>query len=395
MGVLVTDTLPANVSFTGFLLSPAGTTTNYNVSKSLLSWTLPSSLAAGSYQITYQVTVNAFLPNATVLTNHAQMTYTGLGVPLFASVNVVVAGQYIVKVGVYNEAGELVKQISIQEYTQSVLNFTLGPDNVISGMQAPVSIYDNGQLIGVWDGSNSSGNPVSNGVYYVKVDNSTSTGVVSSTTQQVTVSRSLTVVVVNIYNEAGEVVKKLLSYVSDPKGNVLTGVALSSSKIEPNNQTGSGIPSMTTITITSSYGAVSLTWDGRNDQGNLVTNGQYFVEAHLASGAGGDQTITRQISITSNGTLESEKVYAVPNVLTDSSRVTTIQLNSATPYTLNAKVYDLDGELINTLSGTAGSNSVIWNSRGTASGLYLVMVDLMNSNGGLVKRQVLKIVVRN
>jgi len=55
-----------------------------------------------------------------------------------------------------------------------------------------------------------------NGNYYVKVDNIDTFGVVRTTTQEVTVNRSLYKADLTIYNEAGEVVRHLLTYVDDP-----------------------------------------------------------------------------------------------------------------------------------------------------------------------------------
>ena len=78
-----------------------------------LKWTLPSPLAPGTYQLTYQVQVNNAVAGGT-LTNNAQLTYTGLAAPITSSVNVQVPGLYTVNIDIYNSAGEVVKAIPVQ-----------------------------------------------------------------------------------------------------------------------------------------------------------------------------------------------------------------------------------------------------------------------------------------
>jgi hypothetical protein len=44
-------------------------------------------------------------------------------------------------------------------------------------------------------------------------------------------------------------------------------------------------------------------------------------------------------------------------------------------------------------NGTVGANSVTWDATGLASGMYLGVVEGLNPQGGLVLRQIVKVVV--
>ena len=71
-----------------------------------------------------------------------------------------------------------------------------------------------------------------------------------------------------------------------------------------------------------------------------------------------------------------------------------ITVNSADLYTLQVQVYDIAGELLKKVPmEPTGANQVQADFSGQASGMYFVMVELINSEGGLEKRQALKIIV--
>src|SRR5208282_3229128 len=117
----------------------------------------------------------------------------------------------------------------------------------------------------------------------------------TSVTQKVTVSRSLAQVSVNIYNEAGEVVRHLYVYTDDPGNMNMGNVLMSRDMIQPSmgTPTGSGA---NLVTLTFPNG-LTLSWDGKNDNGQIVTNGVYEVEIHWNDGNGGEGVITRSVTV--------------------------------------------------------------------------------------------------
>lgn len=383
-GVTVWDTLPANLTFQEFLSSPPGTAVSQT--GSLLSWVLPP-LLVGTYDLTYEAVVGHFLKAGTVLTNWAWETNPFSG-PLTASASVTVQGNYSIKIAVYNEAGEVVKLILIAQYSQPINSMTLTP-NVITSLHGEVDIYYEGVLIGTWDGTNGLGDPVSNGVYHIKIDNVGSTGSVNSVTQDAVVSRSLSQVVINIYNEAGEIVRHLYGVLDDSTYNLITGITLSSTVINPHSPV-TGVPSV--VSISSSTGSLLSNWDGRSDSGEIVSNGDYFVEINAVNGKGGQTNISQEVLVqgqTSNW--DNGTVKALPNILTDANPGTDFQVQSTDPLTLTVRVYDLAGEMVARVVGVPGSDSAYWNATGMASGIYIAVVDLNQTDGRWAGRKTMKL----
>jgi flagellar hook assembly protein FlgD len=394
-GIVISDTLPAQVNFVSFGSSPAGTATTFISATSQLQWTLPSPLSS-STTLTYETQVKNFTPCGNIA-NLAQMTYPGLAAPVTSSVNVQTTCQFTVQIGVYNGAGELIKTIPTQQFSQPIENITLQSSNAITalnGQGSTVGIYYQGVLIGTWDGSTNSGGLATNGEYYVKIDNIDETGVVKSVTQQVMVSRSLYKATILIYNEAGEVVRHLYTYVSDPGPSDASGVSLTASVIQPTNGSApGGVPTQVSIILSN---GTTVTWDGTGDNGNIVANGQYLVEVHTVDGNGGETVLTAQVAVLGGHSGNVATIQAEPNVLTRATGyTTTIVDNSGLNLTLTVHLYTTAGELVfqKTQTGNPGSGQVTLDASGLASGLYLATVDAVNAKGGIVDHSILKIAV--
>jgi hypothetical protein len=390
-GVVVTDVLPSGLTFRGFGNVPAGTVTIAN--PPTLRWALPSPLVVGTYQLTYQAQVNNFVAGGTV-TNNAQLTYPGLAAPLTSSVNVQVLGLYTVSVNIYNSAGEVVKTISVKDYSQPINSISLQSSNRITTLQGPGStilIYFAGNLIGTWDGSNNQGNPVTNGNYEIKVDSVSSTGLETSVEQQAVVDRQLSNITAYIYNSAGEVIRTLYNVVDGSIGTQMTNVSLSTSVISPGPTT-SGNTTYLQIFVITSGTPVTLTWDGTNNQGTNVTPGTYSIQLHWDDGQGETTNITRNVLVTGGGGV-SGVVVAEPNVLSPNRTMTTTfnAAGIAGAANLTVKIYTIAGELVTAISGTSGTAS--WNASGLASGVYIAASEARDINGGILCRQTTKILI--
>jgi hypothetical protein len=390
-GVVVTDTLPADVTYVGSgTNNPASLPTPvYNPALDNLTWVLPS-LSPGNYDLSYQTVVNSSTVGGTVLTNRAVMTVPGSG-PVTSAVPVTVFGSYNVRIGVYNEAGELIDTILTEQLSAPIQSIVLESSNAITSLSGPnnaVTIYYGGQPIGVWTGVTSAGTLVTNGAYYIKVDNVSSMGAEVSTTQEVTVNRTLYTSTILIYNEAGEVVKHLYAYTSDPGPAGVASVQLSASVIQP----GSGSPGTPSdLTISLSNGTTVI-WNGTSDNGTYVQSGEYLVEVHTTNGTGGEETVVKQVIVNDRNTAQGAgTVTAWPNVLKGSSLTTTFNSNSSLSLTLEVSIYTVAGELVTKIVGQPGTNQATWNASGLASGVYLAVVDLDNSNGNSMGRQTLKV----
>jgi flagellar hook assembly protein FlgD len=391
--MVVTDTLPAQMTYLGPATNnpsslPAPT---FNPSSNRLIWTLPF-LGPGTYQLGYQAQINNLVPAGTSLTNNAALTYPG-SVPLTASARVVALGGYTVKIGVYNSAGELVTTLYTQQDMQPINAFTLGSGQITSldGAGGAVTIYLGGVPITAWNGITATGTPATNGTYYITSQSTDGSGNVITVSQNMTVSRPYAQVTANIYNEAGEVVRHLYARVMSLPNSAMTDVVLSSSVIRP-GITGPNSTSDAQIDIKTSAGGVTLSWDGTNDSGALVTDGTYEIGIHWDNGNGQIQNLTREISVM--GTSHLDQVVAAPNVLTSGNTTANFTLQSNSSYTLKVRVYTTAGELVGVTTGGVGANQASWDSTGRASGFYIAVVQLTNpQTGGVVGRQILKISV--
>jgi hypothetical protein len=394
---VVTDNLPANMTFQSFVSFPSGAVTYYNASADQLQWTFSSPLSAGVYNFVYQTKVNTFAPGNTALTNKAQLTYSGLSAPLTASVPITVIGNFTVKINIYNSAGEVVKSLPIESFSTAINNIALSTTNTITTLSGPGSTIDilfNGYVIGIWDGTTSSGTPVSNGAYQIQVDNVASSGVVTSVSQKAIVNRNLSKVEVDIFNQAGEVVRRLYNVVANATNSTMTNVSLSTNVMKPNLGTtfGTTTASNLTITVEDSSSPVILVWDGSSDSGTFVTPGEYEVQVHWTDGNGTTTDITRTVLVLQSASV-SGVALAEPNVLTSSTTmVTTFDASRVLNVTaMKIKIYTVAGELIQSFG--VASNTTPWNASGLASGIYIANVEMDNASGGVVNSQRLKILV--
>ena len=114
-GAVITDQLPADVTFSAFLQSPSGTAAAQSGSN--LTWTLPD-LVPGTYALNYSVVLKNFLPNGE--SGQPGANPIPSLPPLSAAATVMVNGQYSIQLGVHNEAGELIYSFPATQMTQAV-----------------------------------------------------------------------------------------------------------------------------------------------------------------------------------------------------------------------------------------------------------------------------------
>ena len=366
--ITVTDTFTPTPSFT-FTPTPTPTLTVTPTWTPTLTCT-PTPTNTWTPSPTFTPTVTpTFTPTIT-------LTVTPSPTPLGA----------VIEVGVYNSAGELVFQFPVQNLPGQGLDVELAPNGPITSLNSSVTILVNGQPVGTWNGVNADGTPVSNGQYYVKVDQSNS-GVVTSATQPIVVNRDLAHMTVNVYNEAGEIVAHLLTQTTDAPGTVISSVSLSTDVVQPH---GSGSDSQ--VVIKTGSGQVLAVWNGCNDQGQALAGGTYYIEIDDQTGVGDDSEITEPVAVlapSGNGGV----MVAEPNEVPLSQPLVLFTDNDTTSVTLKVSVYDLDGELVKTLVGAPGSNQATWDSSYVASGFYIARVSAFDSANQARGQKILRILV--
>jgi hypothetical protein len=292
----------------------------------------------------------------------------------------------VIEVGIYNSAGELIEQFPVQNLPGQGLDIELAPNAPITSLSSAVTLMVNGQPVVSWNGTNADGTPVSNGQYYIKVDQVNS-GVVTSETQPIVVNRALAHMTVNVYNEAGEIVAHLLSQTTDAPGTIISSVSLSTDVVQPH---GSGADSQ--VTVKTGGGQVLAVWNGCNDQGQALSGGTYYIEINDQTGFGNDSEITEPVAVlapASNGGV----IVAKPNEAPASQPLITFSDNDATSVTLKVSVYDLAGELVKKVVGSPGANEAVWDTTSYASGIYIARVSAFDSANQARGEKILRILV--
>ncbi len=284
----------------------------------------------------------------------------------------------------------MIKTLIIQPEAAAVLAFSLSPSGIIGDLNAPVTVLAQGQDMAAWDGNAQNGTPVSNGQYYIQITSVDPYGTATTVTQPVAVNRSYVQVAVRVYNEAGEVVRTLLTQTLPTLEGVVHSLTLSTPVIRPNSKDG-GAPAWVTIQVDS--GMVIPAWDGDNDAGMPVQSGQYYISVHTVDGNGGDSTLTQGI-VVMNEISGSQLVLATPNLITGTDPRFTFTVQAGlTNVVMDGRIYDLAGELLGHFSAKPQGGKVVWQAGWIASGIYLAVVTLSNSDGDMIGRQILRIAV--
>jgi flagellar hook assembly protein FlgD len=288
---------------------------------------------------------------------------------------------------VYNEAGELVANLLTAQFQSPVQNFSLSTTSLTS-LAETVQVLVGGQSLGQWDGKDTTGTPVSNGNYYIKIDTVDNLGSVTSISQTVLVSRSLQSVTVSLYNESGEVVRHLFYQLEDPSGTNMTNIVLPSTVLAPGGA--GGTPSTLSVIVVTTNAPITLTWDGRSDGGAYVSPGHYELGIHWDSGANGSQDFVRSILVT--GHPQSAGALIQPNQLDAKNGYwATFTTSDPQVQVLDIKIYTVAGELV--AEGNGAPGTLAWNASSSASGIYIALIESWGSNGAFMGRQTLKIAV--
>ncbi len=402
-GVVLWDTLPAGLdllsadpipvppgpgTFVTIGLPTPGPTPGMG---ELLVWNLPGPVPVGTYDLHFTAQVQNFLPAGTQFLNQVALSYPQITVPKTAQAAATLQGDYTVEIHVYNEAGEIVKTLLIQHYSQPIQNATLQSSDTLISINDKIDIVYLGKVVGTWDGTNDNGGEVTNGKYYIKIDNVDNLGSVTTVTAVAMVARHLAATDVFIYNEAGEVIRHLGQYLADAV-SLTAGVSVSTNTISPSYQ--GGVNSSMTVSLSN---GTTMVWDGRNDAGQIVASGQYFVEVHSNDGQGGETTFVKEVTVFHHGTdLDPGgiSVYPNPNHLATDGWVVRFDATAMPNLNLTVRLYTVAGELVDSAQGAQGSSFLQWDlsGKGLASGLYLAEIDLLDPKGA-TQRTVKKILL--
>jgi flagellar hook assembly protein FlgD len=343
-------------------------------------------VTTGDVTVSFTVQVDPVVEADSVLRNMGHATSPS-AVTANAYTDTKVRGDVQVKVAVYNEAGEVVKTFPVKYMSKPVDSLDLSSNGVISNVGDSVTFaWGGGRVLGTWDGTGTNGQLVGNGAYYVKVDSVDAFGTTTSVTKYLTVARAVSDVGLTVYNHAGEAVRHLTETFSGPIDNI-TEARVTANVISPTNGTSVGV----TTTSVMSGSALLGTWDGRNDQGSIVTNGQYYIEVKVADGKGNHSTVQLAVAVLASRD-GGNAVVVKPNLLTAEKPIATIDGGLAGG-TVNVKVFSLMGSLVGSLNGVPGSGVVELNGTNLASGMYILVGQVKKADGTVYQNFKAKVMV--
>jgi flagellar hook assembly protein FlgD len=353
-----------------------------------VTWIL-GTVNPGDVQVSFSVQVDPGTAGETILRNAGHATSLS-SLPTDAWANVKVKGDIQVIVGIYNEAGELVRGFPAVYLSNSVDEIDVTSNGVLSTVGNSITIlWGGGRVLGSWDGTSQLGQMVANGAYYVKVDSVDAYGTTTSVTKSLSVNRRVVKLTVEIYNKAGELVRKLYSEMPGTDAKV-TDVTLSASVIHPGGDGKDGISA--TVGIVLSNGT-AMVWDGTSDSGVNVGDGLYFIHVKVENAQNGTVEITKDISVLgSRANTGNTGIW--PNSLKSGETLVTLHAQKlGGTERIKAVLYTIAGMKAGTEEGFVGQNDVKWDLGRYQSGLYIMVMETMDGN--LLKdRTTLKIVVR-
>jgi hypothetical protein len=294
----------------------------------------------------------------------------------------------VVQLTVYNSAGEVVRHlppVSLYSPPQSLgsASSVFVPDQGQSG----VAFFPGTQRTVSWNGANDNGQVVGGGVYTLSASYTDSFGKTVTYSVPMQVLRAPTLVTVQVFNAAGELVRTL----SVPATGLQPGAPqLSASSLVP-PPASAGASAGLRIGL---GGAQAGWWDGRDAQGGVVASGDYMVKVSWQ--VNGQMAETFAETVTVLGMAAGDPLATAwmgPDPVHAGQWPLVIGLApSIDARQLRARVYDVAGELVSVLAPDAAGRLAWQGQGGAAGGVYLVELSIPDSEGRL-RRRLMKVAV--
>ena len=303
---------------------------------------------------------------------------------------------YVLTIGVYNEAGELVKTI-VSTPTEEMLgdidllinnqpaNGAMTSDNslqiLLPGVQTPSTPLGQLDTSYFWNSSTNANQQAASGVYYIKFEQTDGYGHTNVVIKQINVLNVSQYAEVDIYNSAGEKVTNMIIY----KDVSATQLTLKVPNIIPIDSTGN------TVTIIYGNGLSDyVNWNGLTDQGNLVQSGTYEVQVNLVTNQGKTTVASKTVEILTQSGKFSGNVEIWPNpyvgAKTIAKQVKFVWVPGSTMGTMSVNVYNIAGELVRQWTADMQTGFVTWDltsndGADAAEGLYVVVFQIKDNLG--------------
>ena len=235
-----------------------------------------------------------------------------------------------------------------------------------------------------WDGYNDNGQEINQGIYYIKMSMTDTYGHVQTRIENIQLMRNEEYVRINIYNSAGELVRRIEEEISS---NTIVNMVVDDVLV-----VGKGV-----IPIQYTDFGDFLPWDGKNAEGELVSNGIYEIQVEVKTATGYSVVASKTVTILRDGDeviLGDVKAYPNPCLISDVSTVLpTIAWTGAGPGKVKIKIYNIAGELIKEIKEDMAVLSAQWDmstrdGNSASSGMYVIIIEGLKDSGN---REVLSV----
>lgn len=309
---------------------------------------------------------------------------------------------YVLRIGVYNSAGELVKLL-VNTPASSIVgpieykvnnesrSYMLGNEElsiVYMGVETPATIGA-GVSSFYWYAQNTGGQPVENGVYYIKVEQTDGFNHTSTYVKSVTVMQTYEYVELKVFNSAGEVIR----IIKEEKAMASDKVSLSVKDPVFVGYGGTG-------DVIISYGSDpsdNIKWDGTNDSGVMVLPGNYEIQVNVVKGDGKMYSTSKTVTVLRNEKDFFKSIKAYPNPvkkdISGSRTVIFIWDASGETGEMRISIYNVTGEKIRSMSTPLEFGGAFWgletnDGRTKATyGVYVCVFEAMTEDGHLQRKQ--------
>jgi hypothetical protein len=317
----------------------------------------------------------------------------------------------MLSIGVYNEAGELVKTvadtpteemlgnieylINSQQNTSGSMTTDSPLEILLQNIQTPGTPVGQMDTPFYWNCTTDANQQVSSGVYYIKFQQTDGYGHTNVVIKEIDVLNTNQYADIEIYNSAGERVRTMMIY----KDVSTTQLTLKVKDIIPIDSTGN------TVAITYGTGLTDyVDWNGLNDQGSLVQSGTYEVQVDLVTNQGKTTVASKTVVVLTQTSKFSGNVEIWPNPYVGGKGIPKqlkfVWVPGTTTGNMSVSIYNIAGELVRQWSVDLQSASIVWDLKAAddvssvASGLYVVIYQIKDSMGNQTVK-ILKMTLQN
>ncbi len=184
-------------------------------------------------------------------------------------------------------------------------------------------------------------------------------------------------VVLRIYDDRGELVRTIDLGKTD---EVVSYFDVSNTPFSPD---GDGIDDLLIL----EFNGRQATWDGTDEDGNLLPNGNYYVTIESIEVGAERVLVSHQVVLLAGAPRGIENIVLAPNPAHDTVLISYSYPNARS---VRIKIYNLAAELVRVLDDNDLDGRIRWNldlSAGNraSSGVYILMIEGKAANGETVR----------